>query len=103
MAAALNPVAPNPDTHPAARLADDWAAHLSRDRRRSPHTVRAYLATAHRLIDFLGRHLGAAVTPEALRSLEASDLRAFLARRRAEGLANRSAAREMSAVRGFLT
>jgi len=90
------------DIHPAASLADGWAAHLRRDRRRSPHTVRAYVATARRLIDFIGRHRGDAVTPAILRSLEAADLRAYLAHRRVEGLANRSTARELSAVRGFL-
>lgn len=90
------------DVHPATSLADGWAAHLRRDRRRSPHTVRAYAATAHRLIDFIGRHRGDAVTSSMLRSLEAADLRAYLAHRRVEGLANRSTARELSAVRGFL-
>ncbi len=89
-------------THPARELALRWQDHLTRDRRRSVHTVRAYAATAHRLINFLGRHLGEAVDGEALRSLGAADLRAFLASRRTEGLGNTSAARELSAVRGFL-
>ncbi len=66
------------------------------------HTVRAYAATAHRLIAFLGQHLGGAVDGAALHGLSASDLRAYLASRRAEGLCNNSAARELSAVRGFL-
>ena len=43
-----------------AALAARWASHLQHDRRRSPHTVRAYVATAHRFIDFLGRYRGAA-------------------------------------------
>jgi integrase/recombinase XerC len=90
------------DTHPAALLAEDWGAHLRRDRRRSPHTVRAYVATAHRLIAFLGAHLGEAVTSEVLRKLDATNLRAYLAHRRGEGLVNRSTARELSAIRGFL-
>jgi len=64
--------------------------------------VRAYTATAHRLIDFLSEHLGGPVDAAALSGLGASDLRAFLARRRGEGLVNSSAARELSAVRGFL-
>lgn len=91
------------DNHPAAALAEEWAAHLGRDRRRSPHTIRAYVATAHRLIDFLGHHQGEAVTGKSLRTLNAADLRAFLAHRRNEGLANRSTARELSALRGFLS
>ncbi|MBN2970793.1 tyrosine-type recombinase/integrase [Roseomonas aeriglobus] len=79
-----------------------WAAHLTRDRRRSAHTVRAYQATAERLIRFLERHRGEQVDRDALHTITASDLRAFLAQRRSEGLVNTSAARELSAVRGFL-
>jgi integrase/recombinase XerC len=84
-------------------LAARWSGHLAHDRRRSPHTVRAYVATAHRLIEFLGRHRGEEIGRFALLNLHASDLRAFLADRRGEGLGASSAAREMSAVRAFLT
>jgi integrase/recombinase XerC len=96
-----DPVA-NLSDHPARQLAGDWHQHLSRDRRRSDHTVRAYTATAHRLIDFLAMHLGAPVDGAALCGLQPADLRAFLAVRRASGLGNNSAARELSAIRGFL-
>lgn len=64
--------------------------------------MRAYAATARRLIAFLAEHLGGAVDGAALCSLQPADLRAYLTRRRASGLANASAARELSAVRGFL-
>ena len=64
--------------------------------------MRAYAATAHRLINFLAQHLGEAVDAGALSKLQPTDLRAFLASRRGEGLGNSSAARELSAVRGFL-
>ncbi|MGI4731352.1 MAG: tyrosine recombinase XerC [Janthinobacterium lividum] len=83
-------------------LVPAWAAHLALDRRRSVHTVRAYAATAHRLLAFLARHRGEPAGRAALATLEAADLRAFLAARRGEGLVNASAARELSAVRGFL-
>jgi integrase/recombinase XerC len=79
-----------------------FAAHLAHERRRSPHTVRAYAATAERLCDFLRGHLGCAPTPAVLGTLGAADLRAYLARRRGDGLTNASAARELSAVRAFL-
>ena len=68
-----------------------YAAHLSRDRRRSAHTVRAYVATAERLT----LHLGGARVPEK------NELRAFLALRREAGLCSASAARELSAIRSF--
>ena len=76
-----------------------YAQHLARDRRRSAHTVRAYRATAERLLAFLQRHRGG---PVDLATASAPDLRAFLAERRAAGIGNASAARELSAVRGFL-
>lgn len=77
-----------------------WRDHLSLDRRRSVHTVRAYVATAERFLEWLadtgpgGR--------AALVDLSASDLRAYLAARRADGIGNASAARELSALRTFL-
>jgi len=89
--------------HPAAALAAQWASHLKNDRRRSAHTVRAYVATAHRLIDFLGRYRGGEIAFAGLLDLGATDLRAFLADRRMGGLGASSAARELSAVRAFLT
>ncbi|OWK31465.1 tyrosine-type recombinase/integrase [Sphingomonas dokdonensis] len=79
-----------------------YAAHLSRTLRRSVHTVRAYRATAVRLIAFLGRHLGTSVDRGALAAVTPADLRAYLAHRRGDGLTNASAARELSAARHFL-
>lgn len=76
-----------------------WAEHLSSGRRRSLHTIRAYIATAERLVAFLGEHQGG--QPDLAR-VKASDLRAFLAHRRADGIGNSSTARELSAIRGFL-
>ncbi len=77
-----------------------WSEHLRAGRRRSAHTVRAYVATAERLVAFLQDHQGG---PPDLATVEAADLRAFLASRRADGIGNASAARELSAVRGFLS
>jgi integrase/recombinase XerC len=88
--------------HPASEVALRWQAHLIQDRRRSPHTARAYVATAHRLIAFLSEHLGERVDGALLAGLKATDLRAYLTVRRGQGLGNSSAARELSAVRGFL-
>lgn len=85
-----------------AALATRWGDHLQFDRRHSPHSVRAYRATAHRLVAFLADHRGAPPTQAEFAALPLADLRAFLALRRNEGLGNASAARELSAVRGFL-
>ena len=85
-----------------ASLVTEYGAFLTDNRRMSPHSVRAYLATAERLIDFLGAHLGEAAERPVLVKLTAADLRAFLANRRVDGLTNRSTARELSAIRHFL-
>jgi integrase/recombinase XerC len=79
-----------------------WSEHLARDRRRSEHTIRAYRATAERLTAFLQAHWGARIDRADLARVTASDLRAYLADRREHGLGNASAAREVSALRGFL-
>ncbi len=80
-----------------ADLLEAWHQYLSQGRRRSPHTVRAYVATAARLID--AESLGSWGT---VARLDATTLRQQLARRRAEGLTNASAARELSALKGFI-
>ena len=84
-------------------LIERWREHLAHGRRRSAHTVRAYVATAERLVAFLQDHRGGAVDAAMLASIGPADLRAFLALRRGDGIGNASAARELSAVRGFLT
>lgn len=78
-------------------ILESWHDYLMHTRRRSPHTVRAYVATAARLLDASGD-----VDWASLARLDAAALRAQLARRRAEGLVNASAARELSALKAFL-
>ena len=83
-------------------LIREWDAHLAHERRRSDHTRRAYIATAERFCAFLSLHRGDRVDSAMLNTLTPNDLRAYLADRRAGGLGNASAARELSALRGFL-
>ena len=79
-----------------------FARHLTHVRRRSAHTVRAYAATAERLEAFLRTHWQGAVGDAAVAGIAPADLRAYLAHRRAQGLTNASAARELSAVRALI-
>ncbi|MCB2077732.1 MAG: tyrosine recombinase XerC [Novosphingobium sp.] len=81
-----------------ADMLEAWHAHLSRGRRRSPHTVRGYVAAAARLLDF-----SEAQDWGALARINAVVLRRHLAKRRSEGIGNASAARELSALKGFIT
>jgi integrase/recombinase XerC len=86
----------------AKTLIAEYRSYLADNRRRSVHSVRAYVATAERLTAFLGEHLGEAIDRSQLATLGVADLRAFLAYRRGDGITNRSTARELSAVRNFL-
>lgn len=81
----------------AADILETWRDYLTHGRRRSAHTVRAYLACANRLLQANEIH----EWDQAAR-IEAHDLRRHLAARRAEGLGNASAARELSALKNFI-
>lgn len=91
-----------PAGEPIASLIARYLAVCGDQRRMSPHTLRAYGLTLDRFADFLILHLGGAVVGGQLAALTAADLRGFLARRRGEGLAAASLARDVSALRGFL-
>jgi integrase/recombinase XerC len=83
-------------------LLAEYLTFLTDNRRMSPHSVRAYHATADRLTGFLQLHWGSTVDRATLMKISAADMRAFLADRRGDGLTNRSTARELSAARHFL-
>jgi len=86
----------------AAALLESWRAHLADGRRRSQHTVRAYVATGERLLAWMEDMDGREPTRADLVKLTTGDLRAYLAARRTDGIGNSSAARELSALRAFL-
>lgn len=81
----------------AAALLGQWHIHLADERRRSPHTIRAYRKAAERLV--AARSLS---EWEEVAAVDSGTLRRHLADRRAEGLANASAARELSALKAFI-
>ncbi|HSG55786.1 MAG TPA: tyrosine recombinase XerC [Paracoccaceae bacterium] len=80
-----------------ADMLEAWRDYLTNARRRSPHTVRAYLAAANRLIERT-----AIESWHEVARLEAGELRLHMAARRSDGIGNVSAARELSAVKSFL-
>ena len=86
----------------AAHIVERYRVYLSDNRRRSVHSVRAYVATAERISAFLAVHWGHEPDETALTALSATDIRAFLAQRRGQGIGNRSTARELSAIRSYL-
>ncbi|WP_420383247.1 tyrosine recombinase XerC [Novosphingobium sp.] len=82
-----------------AEILAAWHDHLTHGRRRSPHTVRAYVATARRLIATQEQPPRDWAT---LAALDVAALRTQLAGRRAAGIGQVSAARELSALKAFM-
>lgn len=80
-----------------ADLLEQWRDHLEQGRRRSPNTVRAYLAAANLVIERCGLD-----DWNAIAAFEGTRLRAHLADRRSDGLSNASTARELSAIKSFV-
>ena len=85
----------------AALLKADWLGGLAHERRASPHTLRAYGDDLDRFIAFLTEHCGGVPDAAMLTDLKPADIRAFITRRRAEGLGPRSVSRALAAVRSF--
>jgi integrase/recombinase XerC len=78
-----------------------WLSHLRAERRLSPKTLEAYARDVRQCLTFLGEHWGAQVTLQRFAALEASDVRAFMAMRRADDIGGRSLMRTLAGLRSF--
>jgi integrase/recombinase XerC len=78
-----------------------WLSHLRAERRLSPKTLEAYARDVRQCLVFLGEHWGASVTLSRFAALEASDVRAFMAMRRAGNIGGRSLMRALAGLRSF--
>jgi integrase/recombinase XerC len=78
-----------------------WLTHLRSERRLSPKTLEAYARDVRQCLDFLCEHWGTPVTLARFSQLEASDVRAFMAMRRADDIAGRSLMRTLAGLRSF--
>ncbi|MEJ1161877.1 tyrosine recombinase XerC [Prosthecomicrobium sp. N25] len=85
-----------------AAAVQDWLRHLGAERRYSPKTLEAYERDARQFLSFLTGHLGEPPRIAALSDLRPADVRAFLARRRHEGLEARSLGRALAGVRSLV-
>jgi len=78
-----------------------WLAHLRSERRLSPKTLEAYARDLRQCLAFLAGHWGARVTLQRFAALEATDVRAFMAMRRADDIGGRSLMRALAGLRSF--
>jgi integrase/recombinase XerC len=76
----------------------EFLRHLNDEKQQSPNTVRAYARDLHAFLEFLNRHTGGTWTWETVDRLA---IRGFLGEMQRRGLAKRSAARALSAVRSL--
>lgn len=78
-----------------------WLAFLAHERRLSPKTLEAYGRDVTGFLGFLAEHLGARPKLADLSRLLPADVRAYLARRRSDGIKARTLMRSLAAARSF--
>jgi integrase/recombinase XerC len=84
-----------------AREIAHWLSHLRAERRLSPKTLEAYARDLRQCLIFLAEHWGTRVTLARFATLEATDIRAFMAMRRADEIGSRSLMRSLAGLRSF--
>jgi integrase/recombinase XerC len=82
---------------PAARV-EEFLLHIQKERDQSPHTIKAYRRDLEAFIEFCDRFYGGGWRWE---SVDRLGIRGFLGDHERKGLARRSAARALSALRSF--
>ena len=92
---------PLPAAADLATAVETWLSRLADERRRADNTIAAYRRDLDDFLGFLAEHRGEVPDLAMLGALNVRDVRAWLARRAAKGLAKTSTSRALSAVRVF--
>jgi integrase/recombinase XerC len=79
-----------------------WQRHLSGERRLAAKSVEAYARDVEQFLGFLALHLGGSPSLEDIAGLRTSDIRAFMASRRNEGVGSRTLARGLAGIRSLI-
>jgi integrase/recombinase XerC len=91
------------DLEPVSQARQDWLAWLAHEKRFAKNTIDAYCRDVDAFLGFLSAYHGDALALDDLAGLKASDIRAYLAKRRAsdQPLSDRSVARALASIRSF--
>jgi len=84
-----------------ARELARWVTYLSAERRMSAKTCEAYRRDTLQFLAFLAGHVGGRISLARFAKLAPQDVRAFMAARRADGIASRSLMRALAGLRSF--
>src|SRR5258705_692095 len=98
---AIQPIEPACPEETLAHAVVQWRSHLRSERRLSPKPLEAYARDLRQCLAFLSEHWGTQVTLKGFASVEATDIRAFMAMRRADDIAGRSLMRALAGLRSF--
>jgi integrase/recombinase XerC len=82
-------------------LMEHWLTHVAAIRGQSEKTIDAYRRDVSGYLGFLTHHKGGILGKSALGAITITDMRAWMAHERRRGIAARSLARSLSAVKSF--
>jgi len=91
----------NSGSDQALHLMEAWLARMLAVHGSSDKTISAYRRDVSGFLGFLSLHFGQATSKDILANITTSDMRAWMASERQRGIAARSLARELSAVKSF--